>query len=141
MSKLAVHWIGPKPPDAAEWEQIIEERAQDTLGVGAVKIRNVGHGWWLEAARIGHIGIGAGPTPPEIGPPLDFRSHIHEALRSRGKSAIGREAMEGHLSEEEVMAIRAAANDLAPLDPQVEVGFDQQPVLDLLAELERLRQP
>jgi hypothetical protein len=39
------------------------------------------------------------------------------------------------LSDEELKAIEAAAKDLSRLDPQAEVGFDQQPVLDLLAEL------
>src|SRR5262245_33677050 len=59
--KLTVHWVGAPPPDAPDWERIIQQDAEDTIGVGAVKIRNVGDRWWIEGARIGHVGVGMGP--------------------------------------------------------------------------------
>jgi hypothetical protein len=136
MPKLDVHWIGTKPPDAAEWERIIEDCAEEAIGFGAVKIRNVGHGWWIEGARIGHVALGMGSVPPDPGEPLDYRSHLVEALRAKGKQVIGRDSMSGPLSSAEIEAMKSAARDLARLDPQPEAGFDQQPVLDLLAELE-----
>jgi hypothetical protein len=140
LAKLSVHWVGSPPPDAADWEELIQAEAQHAIGTGSVKIRRVGDSWWVEAARIGHSSIGVGPALAQIDAPLDYRSQITQALVNAGKRVIGPRSTGDSLSAGELNAIRTAIDELAGVDPtDAAEGIDQSVVRDLIREIDRLR--
>jgi hypothetical protein len=87
---MEVVWVpaGERPGDWEDWERVIQERAEQALGTGVVRLRKLPDGWLIEEARIGGSAFGVGSLPPTIPPALDFRHHLSEALKAAGKPVI-----------------------------------------------------
>ena len=145
---MPIDWVGDKPADVDDWEKIIRERAENIVGTGAVRLRQVADGWFVEAARkiggqVGVFPVGA-PIQFDPKPSFDFRWHITESLTKAGKPVIGVDTLQGGppLTSEREKVIRASVNETResqPLRESLGIKYDVQVVTDLLAEVDRLR--
>lgn len=94
-----VRWTDDdKPADWKQWESIISEELEDTMGVCEVELTGVSlkvekgepiKAWQIAVATCGGVSVGTGPTIPPIGPDLDVRPHVLTALAKARKPVVG----------------------------------------------------